>query len=168
MRMRLKPFICIALFILLSACSGKVAKEESPESLFELGLNYLKGNDSLDIDMDKEKGIALIRRSTEQGVAIAQCNLGYCYDNGEGVSQDYVQAVFWYRKAAEQGYADAQYNLGFCYCEGEGVSQDYTQAVYWLRKAAEQGNADAQFLLGVCYCDGEGVTRDYTDRLLVA
>ena len=36
--MRLKPFICIALFILLLACSGKVAKEESPESLFELGL----------------------------------------------------------------------------------------------------------------------------------
>ena len=103
MRMRLKPFICIALFILLSACSGKVAKEESPESLFELGLNYLKGNDSLDIDMDKEKGIALIRRSTEQGVAIAQCNLGFFYYNGEGVSQDYAQAVYWWRKAAKQG-----------------------------------------------------------------
>ena len=45
MRMGLKPFMCIALFIPLLACSGKVTKEESPESLFELGLNYLKGND---------------------------------------------------------------------------------------------------------------------------
>ena len=51
LKLKLKSFICIALFIMLLACSGKAAKEESPESLFELGLNYLKGNDSLDIDM---------------------------------------------------------------------------------------------------------------------
>ena len=163
--MRLKPFICIALFILLSACSGKVAKEESPESLFELGLNYLKGNDSLDIDMDKEKGIALIRRSAEQGVAIAQCNLGVCYDNGEGVSQDYAQAVYWWRKAAEQGSAAAQNNLGNAYYKGKGVSQDYVQAVFWYRKAAEQGYADAQYNLGFCYCEGEGVSQDYTQTV---
>ena len=101
MRMGLKPFMCIALFIPLLACSGKVTKEESPESLFELGLNYLKGNDSL------EKGIALIRRSAEQGYTEAQYNLGRCYYNGEGVSQDYTQAVYWWSKAAEQGNADA-------------------------------------------------------------
>jgi len=27
--------------------------------------------------------------------------------NGEGVEQDYAEAVKWYIKAAEQGYADA-------------------------------------------------------------
>ena len=156
------------MFIPLLACSGKVTKEESPESLFELGLNYLRGNDSLGIYMNKEKGIALIRRSAEQGDAAAQSNLGNAYYTGEGVPQDYVQAAYWYRKAAEQGVALAQNNLGVCYDNGEGVSQDYTQAVYWLRKAAEQGNADAQFLLEGCYCYGEGVTRDYTGLLLVA
>ena len=107
MRMGLKPFMCIALFIPLLACSGKVTKEESPESLFELGLNYLRGNDSLGIYMNKEKGIALIRRSAEQGYTEAQYNLGRCYYNGEGVSQDYTQAVYWWSKAAEQGNADA-------------------------------------------------------------
>ena len=75
MRMGLKPFICITLFIPLLACSGKVTKEESPESLLELGLNYLQGNDSLGIYMNKEKGIALIRRSAEQGYTEAQYNL---------------------------------------------------------------------------------------------
>ena len=30
------------------------------------------------------------------------------YDNGQGVPQDYKQAVKWYTKAAEQGDADAQ------------------------------------------------------------
>ena len=57
--------------------------------------------------MNKEKGIALIRRSAEQGYTEAQYNLGRCYYNGEGVSQDYTQAVYWWSKAAEQGNADA-------------------------------------------------------------
>ena len=30
--------------------------------------------------------------------------LGDCYYKGQGVPQDYAQAVSWYRKAAEQGY----------------------------------------------------------------
>ena len=139
--MRLNPFMCIALFILLLACSGKVTKEESPESLFELGLNYLNGrNDSLGIYMNKEKGIALIRRSAEQGYTEAQYVLGFSYYFGEGVLQDYTQAVYWWRKAAEQGYTDAQFYLGFAYYSGVGVSADGTQAVYWWRKAAEQGH----------------------------
>ena len=166
--MRLKLFMCIALFIPLLACSGKVAKEESPESLFELGLNYLKGNDTLDIDMDKmykEKGIALIRRSAEQGYTEAQYNLGRCYYNGEGVSQDYTQAVYWWRKAAEQGNAGAQFYLGNAYYFGEGVSADKVQGGYWYRKAAEQGYAAAQNSLGICYYDGIGVSQDYTQTV---
>lgn len=71
MRMRLKPFICIALFIPLLAYGEKVVKEDALDSysLFILGLNYIYGNDSLGISMDKEKGIALVRRSAEQGQA---------------------------------------------------------------------------------------------------
>lgn len=75
----------------------------------------------------------------EQGDAAAQYNLGVMYDQGQGVRQDYVQAVQWYRKAAEQGHAVAQYNLGSMYDQGQGVRQDYAQAVGWFRKAAEQG-----------------------------
>ncbi len=46
------------------------------------------------------------------------------YNNGEGVPQDYAQAVYWYRKAADQGNADAQLNLGRMYDNGRGVPQD--------------------------------------------
>ena len=35
--------------------------------------------------------------------------------NGEGVEQDFKEAVKWYQKAAEQGFAGAQYNLGAMY-----------------------------------------------------
>ena len=51
----------------------------------------------------------------EQGVAVVQSLLGWMYEKGQGVPQDYKTAVKWYRLAAEQGDADAQYNLGLMY-----------------------------------------------------
>ena len=50
----------------------------------------------------------------------APSHLGFMYDKGQGVPQDYAAAVSWYRKAAEQGDADAQFNLGFMYDQRPG------------------------------------------------
>jgi len=60
----------------------------------------------------------------EQGHAIAHYNLGVKYDRGEGVPQDYVEAVKWYRKAAEQGHANAQVNLAIQYMNNHGQCPD--------------------------------------------
>ena len=95
--------------------------------------------------------------AAEQGVANSQLNLGLMYYTGDGVSQDYQEAMVWYRRAAEQGYAQAQTNLGVMYDNGEGVSQDAQQAAVWYRRAAEQGEADAQYNLGLMYYNGQGV-----------
>ena len=62
------------------------------------------------------------------------------YDNGQGVRQDYAQAVQWYLKAAEQGYADAQYNLGLMYEKGQGVRQSKIVAKEWFKKACANGD----------------------------
>ena len=37
-----------------------------------------------------------------------QYNLGVLYDQGQGVSKDYVLAIKYFRLSAEQGNADAQ------------------------------------------------------------
>ena len=103
----------------------------------------------------KVKGLAAL------GNADAQAILGAMYAHGQGVTQDYKQAVTWYAKAAGQGVAYAQYSLGLMYAHGQGVTQDYNQAVYWLGKAAVQGEANAQFALGLMYANGQGVTQDY-------
>ena len=58
----------------------------------------------------------------------AQYNLGIMYAKGQGVPQDYAEAVKWYRLAADQGIPTAQNNLGFMYAKGEGVPQDYSEA----------------------------------------
>ena len=52
---------------------------------------------------DYEAALEEWRPSAEQGDALAQYNLGFMYSNGEGVPQDYAEAVKWYRMAAEQG-----------------------------------------------------------------
>ena len=112
-----------------------------------------------------ERYLPVFQELANKGYAAAQYYLGYCYYNGEGVTQDYTEAVKWYRKAAEQGNATAQNNLGNRYYYGEGVTQDYAEAVKWYRKAAEQGNAQAQCNLGYCYSNGEGVTQDYAEAV---
>lgn len=65
----------------------------------------------------------------------AQDHLGYLYERGVGVPQNYSEAVAWYRKTAEQGYAIAENNLGTMYASGRGVPLDYEQAAVWYRKA---------------------------------
>ena len=85
--------------------------------------------------------------------------------HGDGVEQDYAEAVRLWRLAAEQGYALAQNNLGYAYYNGDGVKQDYAEAVRWYRLAAEQGDADAQNNLGIAYASGKGVEQDYAEAV---
>ncbi|ENX1617529.1 tetratricopeptide repeat protein [Neisseria gonorrhoeae] len=82
-------------------------------------------------------------QAAAQGNAAAQFNLGVMYENGQGVRQDYVQAVQWYRKASEQGDAQAQYNLGLMYYDGRGVRQDLALAQQWLGKACQNGDQNS-------------------------
>ena len=106
---------------------------------------------------ESSRSVSACRRLADQGDALAQFSLGFMYDNGWGVPQDYAAAVKWYRKAAEQEDAKAQYNLGQMYRLGYGVQRDYDEAVRWFRKAAEHGDAEAQYNLGFMYEAGRGV-----------
>ena len=116
----------------------------------------------------------------EAGDSSAQTNLGFIYNKGDGVPQDfkeaakwfrlaaeqgYAEAVKWYRLAADQGVAQAQNNLGFMYKNGQGVPQDYAEAAKWYRLAADQGHASAQSTLGVMYSQGKGVPQDYAEAV---
>jgi TPR repeat protein len=142
-----------------------------------LGFALLMASNSVGYAQDFQKGLAAYikgdyatalrewRPLAEQGLAAAQYNLGWMYDNGKGVIQDYAEAAKWYRKAAEQGDAKALSNLGVMYAKGQGVIQDYKEAVKWYRKAAEQGNAIAWLNLGAMYENGQGVTQDYKEAV---
>lgn len=101
------------------------------------------------------------KSAADRGNVIAQNTLGYLYLNGQGVSQNYEQAVNWFRKAAQQEYRDAQYNLSVMYKLGQGVEQDHSEGLKWLEKAAAYGHAAAQNSLGDLYYQGEELDKDY-------
>ena len=79
---------------------------------------------------DFQTAYQLIKPRAEEGDATAQFFLGFMYDEGKGVPQDYAEAARWYRKAAEQGNKAAQHNLGL---------MDPAETAKWYRRAAEPG-----------------------------
>jgi len=112
---------------------------------------------------DCEKALYWYLKAAEQGLALAQTNVGLMYaQGGAGVPQDPKKALEWLTKAAQQGFALAQFNLGFMYDNGKGVPQDDQKALDWYKKAALQGLAEAQTNLGVMYAaDQNALMRNY-------
>ena len=80
-------------------------------------------------------------KSANQDDPRGQWKLGDCYYYGQGVPQDYKEAVKWYRKSETR---QSQYKLGQCYEHGNGVTKDEKEAVKWYTKAAEQNYEDAK------------------------
>ena len=99
------------------------------------------------------------------GDATAQNDLGCAYSKGQGVEQDFAEAIKWWRKAADLDLPGAALNLGLAYLSGQGVPQDYTEAARWNRKAAEQGLAGAEHNLGNAYFKGQGVPQNYVEAV---
>lgn len=98
----------------------------------------------------------------EAGNAEAQNNLGFMYEEGLGVGQNYLLAMNWYRQAADSGLAQAQHNMGMLYHHGYGVAQNRSEAVRWFERAADQALAESEYMLGLAKQTGEGTPLDYS------
>ena len=92
---------------------------------------------------------------------LAQNNLGFLYQEGIWLAQDYAKALSWFHKSAKQGDDVAAKNLGFMYQSGMGTEQNFTKALFWYYKSACQGNCEAQISLGCMYQHGLGVEQNY-------
>jgi TPR repeat protein len=99
------------------------------------------------VEQNFEEAVVWFKKAAEQGHEFAQYNLGFCYENGNGVEQDSANAYIWYRKSAEQGCAPGQYMLGQCYEKGIGVPVNIQEAKKWYQKAADQKFEDAMAAL---------------------
>ena len=121
----------IAILMVAGVAWGIARTEVGPCQALVLGGQYKQAI----------KGCKALAR---EGDAIAQFNLGWMYDYGNGVSQDYKKAARWYFQSAKQGYVPAQYNLGWLYKLGDGVVQSNTQAYFWWALAADQGDNIAE------------------------
>ena len=57
---------------------------------------------------DYEKAMAHWRVSANDGHGESQFNIGYMFENEQGVERSIERAIFWYEKAIEHGYAEAR------------------------------------------------------------
>ena len=81
------------------------------------------------------------RPLAQEGSPEAQFNLGLLYIDGQGVPQDYGEALNWFKRSADQDYVKAQLNLGALYSSGKGIKRDYVQAYKWFNICAGKGDA---------------------------
>jgi uncharacterized protein len=84
---------------------------------------------------DYPRAARLLLPLAQRGNAMAQTYVGFMFQNGRGLPQNYVAAADWYRAASEQGVPVAQFQLGLMYDKGHGVPQDYVLAYKWLNVA---------------------------------
>lgn len=123
------------------------------------------------------KAVALYRRGDHAGAAkltqqaaqaghpTAIYEMGYLYENGDGVPQNMAEAARWYALGAKNGDAASEAALGQFYENGTGVPNDWMAAAAWYRKAADQGNRSGQFHLGRAYQYGIGVPLSLDDAV---
>jgi TPR repeat protein len=97
-----------------------------------------------------------LRKPAALGEARAQNNLGYLYEHGLGVTQNYVEARNWYSKAAAGGLAEAKFNLATLYHHGRGISQNAELAAPLFSSAAQSGYAEAEYMVGEYHRTGMG------------
>ena len=98
--------------------------------------------------------------AAEEGLDLAQYNLGILYFTGQGVDQNFEEAFKWTKASAEQGHLNAQFNLGSLYLEGQGITKDNLQGIEWFTKAAINGHSNAAYSLAKVYQAGEFINKN--------
>ncbi len=112
------------------------AIEEEREALYRQGKMLLSA--------DAEGAYRNFALSASMGYAPATVALGFCYEEGLGVSMNRRRAFLWYERAAKENDAMAIYRLGRAYFCGIGIDRDFSEAHKLLRRAAAEGIEDAR------------------------
>lgn len=118
----LRPTLAIALAT-LSLLAGPVAAGVDDD--LRLAAKLHKGGDT-------PAAVTIWQRWAGQGNVDAAYNLGVIHYHGDGVPQDYREALRWYRQAAGQGDKVAQFQIGLMFQNGEGVEADAAEAHRWF------------------------------------
>ena len=111
---------------------------------------------------DPEKGVELIRKAAESGIAAAQYLTARLYYEGKEIKQDHRLSFEWCMKAADQNYPDALGLLGYFYRKGIGCTRDPAAALTPLHQGTEFGNAECLFQLAEMHRLGDGIEEDQT------
>jgi len=129
------------------------------------------------------KAMHWYKKASEKGSAAAKFYIGEMYEKGEGIEQDFKQAVHWYEEAGKSAVIEAD-NLensrginwnnrslncaGFIYYRGEeSVPQDRAKALECFQKTTNSDEDDYEpyYYLGIEYLKGGVIEQDYEKAL---
>jgi len=119
------------------------------QNLIYMGECYLFGRDG--IEKDEEKAVKYFKsaasRNYGDGVVQAKAILGFCYEFGLGVPENFKSAEELYVNAANENNGLAQARLAFLRRYGRpSVKIDRNEAEKWLNKVNQQGPQAIQWI----------------------
>jgi len=138
--------------------SVKLAKQNDPEALFQLGKFYYEGKI---VRKSYKKALQYLEKAHDLGYEKATYNLGIIYSNSRTPYHSYSKAYDIFIELAEKGNAAAQNRVGMFLTLGMGGPIDFKEAVKWYEKSSKQGYITAQCNLASMYAGGMGVFTNF-------
>jgi TPR repeat protein len=94
-------------------------------------------------DRNRAKALKYLRRSADQGFALAQAELSFWLDCEFSGCCDFEQSAKYARLSAEQGDREGQWLYGIKLLDGKGVDQNLAEGMKYLLLSAAQGESIA-------------------------
>ena len=147
----------------------QAAQLGSPEGALYVGRYYKFGLGG--IAQNFEQAVQWFQQAAAQDNPDAQYELACCYQNAQGVPQDFRMAAGYLIAAAKQGHSLAIWTLerlgGEWGVEAQtAMGQHYLNcgdpqtALTWFKSAYPQNNSEPYFQIGYCYLKGVNVPQD--------
>lgn len=95
-----------------------------------------------------------------KGDAIAQFNLGICYQIGKGTQANLWEAINWFKRSADQNDSYAKVSLARIYLYENNSTKEYPKAFELLKAASISKNIEADTYLAECYEYGKGTIKN--------
>ena len=132
---------------------------DDAEAIFTVGCDYRDGQ--FGFPQDYDKALELFVRAGDLGCTEAYCNVGYAYENGNGVEIDTKKADHYYKLAAIEGNEVARYNLG----NNEQRAGNMNRALKHYMIAAGGGHNNALKQIQKLFTNGHATKDDYATSL---
>ncbi len=100
------------------------------------------------IDHARER-YAIWRSAADQGDAVGEFFVGYCYQHGLTVPEDLATAFDWFTKSAAQNNTDGMLEVALCSALGLGTQQNVLNYARWITEAVAAGNSAAEVAMGI-------------------
>ena len=129
------------------------AKQKNSNAIFRLAEIYF-GRNSF------KKAREYLELIEKESQPIVMNLLGFIYQHGCEVKQDYIKAKGYFERAAKQNDSNGFLNLGNLYANGPADMRDYKKAKEYYELSKNLKNPEAFYQLGNLYMHGNGVTQD--------